>query len=187
MKMVEMRYFKYLLRECGLNKMKFKPFFKDFGNLFEITYYAVMRRDETRIMDAIDLRNRFINFDISRKKGRFDQNDCDYDCFMCNDVNVFELLCALSIRMDLEIVGTPGSNRSGLYVVDMIKNIKADRSVDLNEAIIRWLNRDFRCDGFGSPFPLRHSGSRDMRKIELWDQMNAYIKENINENGDFLV
>lgn len=181
---VERRYFEYLLRECGLNKARYKNLLVDFKDLFDVEYHAVLKRDETRIMDVMTLRKRFINYDREYGKGECDQND--YDDLIRNYCNVFELFCALAIRMDLEIVGTAGVNNSGMYVIDMIRNI-GNGDIDVKNGAIRWVNRNFRSDGLGSPFPLRNCGGRDMRNVELWDQMQAYVRENIDENGDFVV
>lgn len=41
-----------------------------------------------------------------------------------------------------------------------------------------WLSRQFLHNGYGSPFPITHAlDITDMRKLDIWAQMNAYSAE----------
>lgn len=129
-------------------------------------------RDENRARDGLDLRDEF--FSDSGIRGSFEEEDC----------MVLEMLIGLSIRIENEYIGDPAEVHPERIFWEMIKNLGLDRFDDRHydrdyifEKLGRWLKREFRRNGEGSIFPLRHP-RQDQREIEIWSQMNEYLSEN---------
>ena len=74
----------------------------------------------------------------------------------------------------------------------LMNNLGLDEYTDDNydtkevEMIVnKWLQHDYMPNGFGSIFPLKHF-SGDCRYLDVWSQMNEWIKENYPEDGSWL-
>ena len=104
----------------------------------------------------------------------------------CNNYgpcSLLEMLGALSVRCENEFMYDPDEgNRTGEWFWEMIRNLGFDSMDDWHfdaekfDQIARRLNdRTYSKDGYGGPFYI--SGFRsDMRKIELWYQLNYYLQ-----------
>lgn len=128
-------------------------------------------RDESRVDDAYELREEFLDY-IGI------EGDFEYD------PTVLEVLIALSIRIDNEYIGDPSNPNPSFIFWDMISNLGLDEFTDyrfniniVDNIIFDWLHRNFERDGKGSIFPISHP-SQDQRKIEIWSQMQEYLSEN---------
>lgn len=169
-------YLQYLIWRGGLQKMT------KFGRLFEILHHInfeyILERDENREGDGVELRDDYsipYCFDVELEEAFYDQK-----------CSVLEMLIALSIRVDNEIIGDPSKEHPEKFFMEMIENLGLDifkgnqyRDADVIKIVRKWIDRKFNKNGIGSPFPLRYD-CRDQRKLEIWDQMNAYISENYN-------
>lgn len=103
---------------------------------------------------------------------------------LCGTCTTLEMLVALAIRMDKEYIGEPGEPDPSSIFIELLNNLglwKYDNrrftASKVNQILQVWMSRSFEYNGKGSLFPLKEA-SRDQRKIEIWDQMNAYIYEN---------
>ena len=101
-------------------------------------------------------------------------------------VSVFEMLFALSRRMENDILCDPvsGIDNSNKYFWEMIRNLDIEKYDNSNfkEENIRlkvdnWLKRGFKRDGSGSIFPCPGT-KRDKRNEEIWIMMQEYIMRN---------
>lgn len=97
--------------------------------------------------------------------------------------SVLEMLVALSIRCNEIMIG--GEIGCSKWFWIMIENLDLMKCTDdafdtgyVHQQIEIWLDRTFKRDGRGSPFPLKKSGSRDQRKVDIWFQMCGYLSEN---------
>ena len=94
--------------------------------------------------------------------------------------NVLEIMVALERGMR-DVMGD--EFEPGHWFHEMITNLGIDIPDDeidrtfVRETVDRWLRRDFKRNGLGSPFPLLR-GRTDQRKKPIWDQMSAYVSEN---------
>ena len=169
-------YLQYLIWRGGLQKMT------KFGRLFEILHHinfeCVLERDENREDDGVELREEYSVPDC------FDAEQ--EEAFYAQKCSVLEMLIALSIRVDDEFIGDPAEEHPEDFFMEMIENLGLDkfngnryRDDDVIKIIQRWMDRKFNKNGHGSPFPMKYD-RRDQRKLEIWDQMNAYISENYN-------
>lgn len=166
-------YLQWLIWRCGLEHEK------HYGRLFEalhdIPFIYCMDRDENREIDGMDLREQYEIPDCSNAVA---------EDFYAQKCSVMEMLVALSIRVDDDIVGDPGEEHPEDFFMEMIRNLGLDRFKqnrcrrgDVDRIVDRWMKRDFGPDGAGSPFPI-HDDPRDQRDLEIWDQVNSYINEN---------
>lgn len=141
--------------------------------LHDTPFKFCIYRDVNRAKDGLNLRQRFVQ-DEGLPSDIFENTPC----------TVLEMLVALSIRIDDEYIGDPGNPKPGILFWDMIQNLQLFQMVNgrfnpyyVIDILNTWMNREFEPDGRGSIFPLRPS-STDVRTLEIWDQMNAYLSEN---------
>ena len=99
--------------------------------------------------------------------------------------NVLEMLVALSVRIEEDIMGEPGDEHPEKWFWEMISNLglypatdKVYRE-DLVEGVIKaWLSRSYEANGNGGLFPLLHP-KKDQRLVSIWDQLNFYLNERL--------
>lgn len=168
-------YLNYLIWIGGLTEIASR-----YGRLFEILHHIdfkwILDRDENREADGIGLRD---DFDLPHSCTM--QED---EAFFARYCSVFEMMLALAIKVDDEFIGDPAEEHPEEFFMEMIKNLGLDKfkgerykKADVIKIVNRWLDREFDSNGVGSPFPIRRS-NQDQRKLEIWDQMNAYLNEN---------
>ena len=146
--------------------------------LFDIPFKAYVNMDNNRIEDAICMREEYLEtdkmrgFDVSAVEDRY--------------VSVFEVLFALAKRLENDILCDPMEevDHSADHFWRFLKNLEVEKYSNgrFSEAIVRdkvekWVRRDYKKNGFGSIFPVK-GDKIDMRKLEIWDQMNRYLMEN---------
>lgn len=148
-------------------------FFYLMEQLFNHEFYWSVYNDDNRASDGELLRDDFLS-----QSGYSDSDAIGGPC------TVLEMLVALACRIDEEIMWKPNENRTVVWFWEMIENLGLDGYDDdhvcpgdaqmIHYILDRWLSRKFRSDGVGSIFPLRGS-SEDLRKVEIWYQMNFYF------------
>ena len=96
--------------------------------------------------------------------------------------SVLEMLVAFSGRAYREYFAGYVDSEAEMFWL-LLHNLDLDRyanvtydDVEVAEILDCWLNRRFRADGYGSIFPLKRP-AQDQRRIEIWAQMNNYIRE----------
>lgn len=168
-------YLLYLLWRCNLQEDK--KYNRLFHILHEIPFVYIMERDGNRADDGVELRDDYI---VPEEYKNY------LDEFINRDCSVLEMLIALSIRVEDDIIGDPSEEHPEKFFWEMIKNLGLNafwgNSYMLNDREIekiveKWLNRKFKKNGKGSPFPVQND-RRDQRNLEIWDQVNSYISEN---------
>ena len=131
--------------------------------------------DANRARDGQLLRDRYAN------------DTGDYILFSDKEetCSVLEMLVALSIRIEEDIMADPGFENPSKWFWTMLDNLKIseldDRRFDEAKAfdiLDRWMSRSFKEDGSGSLFPLKHS-IKDQRLVPIWDQANLYLNESL--------
>ena len=132
--------------------------------LFDVEFIWRHPMDENREKDGLYLRDKF-------------KKECGVvgNVFMDHPCTILEVMVALSIRIEEDIVGDPDI----CVFWRMINNLGLTETQDpLNwEARIDiWLERKFDRDGSGSPFPLEHPDCNQSR-IEIWAQAMRWINE----------
>ena len=93
---------------------------------------------------------------------------------------VLEMIIALSLRIERDIMGEPGYDHPERWFEDMINNLgllKLTSPRFIEVTVDRWLDRRFDSTGQGSLFPLKWYPG-DQRDLCIWDQMSFYLNEN---------
>lgn len=128
--------------------------------------------DENRAEDGTELRDQFCDDVI---------HNWDDTRFLFGPCTVLEMLIALAWRMAFEtdeVDGTDAGTSAWFWVLmmnlDLIRERPAAEIVDVVNIL---LTRSYGRNGRGGLFPL-NSPRGDCRKMEIWDQMHAYIQEN---------
>ena len=131
--------------------------------------------DANRAKDGMFLRDRYAN------------ETGDYLLYSdrLEPCSILEMLVALSIRIEEDIMAEPGEEKPEKWFWEMISNLglypatdKVYRE-DLVEGVIKaWLSRSYEANGNGGLFPLHHP-KKDQRLCSIWDQMNFYLNEKL--------
>lgn len=168
-------YLLYLLWRCNLQENK--KYNRLFHILHEIPFVYVLERDGNRSDDGIELRD---DYDILEEYKNY------FEEFMNRDCSVLEMLIALAIRVDDDIIGDPAEEHPEKFFLEMIENLGLDvfwgnaymfDDQKVEKILDKWMYRRFNKNGRGSPFPVKND-KRDQRELEIWDQVNSYINEN---------
>lgn len=167
-------YFEWLCDYISVPGVKTDEYTTALKFLFSVPFVEKNSMDINRIKDALNLRNEYF-----REIGI--RNEVDEDT---SDVSVFEVLAALSIRCERDIIGEPGNELWGRLFWEMLHNVKVDMNnatfdePTANRYIQIWLDRKYKSNGVGGVFPLRKTYLEDQTQRELWYQMQSYISEN---------
>lgn len=147
-----------------------------FGYLYSREFYSDIANDWNRAADGKDLRIRFA-----------DENDLATNRILDildGPCTVLEMMLALAIRCEEQIMWDPDNgDRTGVWFHDMLVSMQVDEFTDdfydedaACRAVDTLLDRTYRRNGSGGLFTLHRSG-RDMRKAEIWYQLNWYLDE----------
>lgn len=136
----------------------------------EFTYLIL--RDRNRAEDGVDLRYRF---GLIRKH-------LEYSEYLSGPSSVLEMMIALAIRCEECIMDDPAyGNRTSQWFWGMIVSLGLGGMTDaifdrdyVEECLTRFLNREYERNGKGGLFTVKGT-RRDMRKMEIWYQLNAYL------------
>lgn len=162
----EDRYFEWLVEKINHGGIA-----KGYYHLLDYLYYKKFEwadeYDENRATDGEKLREDF-GWD-----GHFDGCSC------------LEMMIALAERCEHTIMGDPNEpDRSYKWFWAMLENLGLtsfdDRAFkyDLVDDIVEdWLHHRYKRNGIGGLFPLKNP-PRDMRNVEIWFQMCAWLNEN---------
>ena len=157
------------------------------GVLQSRDFYWTVSRDDNRAADGRSLRSHF-----SSVTGL---TETDFTYRPCS---VLEMMVALASRMENDFLyDYRKPDRTNVWFYRMIKHMGLSECTDENwdddcletahHAIDILLDRSYRKDGKGGGlFPLRLP-KRDQTKIEIWDQMNDYLVEKMqnSKNGRY--
>lgn len=141
--------------------------------LNSIEFYYTIQNDANRVSDAHALRYRFAyETGISYE---------DIDDAIRSSVSVFEVMIAMALRGEESIMRDFDiGDRTSLWFWTMIDSMHlSDQNYNFNEDTIRsrvnsMLSRNYNSNGDGGLFTVNNP-PYDMRKAELWYQMNWYF------------
>jgi len=167
-------YFNYLTDKVSKGKASYSFLL---AYLFDtpFTWSYKIPTDANRAKDGVFLRDRYAN------------ETGDYLLYSdrSEQCSVLEMLVALSIRIEEDIMAEPGLEHPESWFWEMVKNLGLYAATDrvFNEDLVKgvidiWLNRNYEANGNGGLFPLRHP-KKDQRLISIWDQMNLYLTEKL--------
>lgn len=136
--------------------------------LHTIPFRYIIRGDQNRAEDGLDLRY------------RFDRKNHDQITGPCS---VLEMMLALAIRCEETIMdNTVYGNRTGQWFWSMITNLglgsMEDRKFDrdyVDNVVKTFLERRYEPNGKGGLFTV--NGNDDLRKVEIWYQMCWHLND----------
>ena len=139
--------------------------------LYKKDFRWFVHNDDNRAEDGLDLRLRF-------------EDDTSETCDKVGPCSVLEMMIALAIRCENELMYDPEEgDRTDQWFWTMMDNLKLNYLTDdvfnlrdFDQIVDRFLDRTYEPDGYGGPFYI-HNFRGDMRKIELWYQLNFYLEE----------
>lgn len=165
-----MSYFDWLCELAIPDRSQRDSYQKLMWALYSEDFYWSVCNDGNRAEDGERLRMIF-------------EDETGHVCERDGPCSVLEMLISLAVGCENHIMYDPDEgDRTSVWFWDMIENLGLDRlddwSFDLDEfdeIIHIFLDRKYDKDGYGGPFFIEGFG-RDMRKIELWYQLNYYLK-----------
>ena len=170
------RYFDWMCQLIYSDKYsRYASFRMLFMHLHSIEFTYILEMDSNRASDGHDLRYRF-GYERGYEYSTIDR------CFNGKPCTVFEMMVALAMRCEETIMYDPDNgNRIDRWFWVMIESLGLagmdDNHYDetyVNRVINTFLNRQYDRSGRGGLFTLNLRG-QDMRKIDIWYQMNWYI------------
>lgn len=173
---IEDEYFEWL---CGLvSKQRFGKgvsYHQLLHKLYDTDFVYILRMDENRSEDGIELRRRFSidqGFESDYLSSYLDHRYC----------SVLEMMVALALRCEETIMldGEYG-DRTGQWFWGMITSLGLGSMTDekyderyVDEVLDDFLNRRYRPDGRGGLFTIRGC-DQDLRYVEIWVQLLWYL------------
>lgn len=165
-------YFNWLVSKVASNK-QMQLYSQLLSSLFQTEFTWKMVLDENRAKDGKGLRNLFskeTNSEIGLQ-------------FATAPANVLEVLVALAMRIETDITFDPQyGDRSTMWFWEMISSLDLIEMTDdnFNQDYVDWiisrfLNREYERNGEGSLFTV--SSPLDMRRTEIWYQMQYWLQE----------
>lgn len=166
-------YFSWIEKLISNDEMKASDYRKLLSFLNDIQFDYLIPMDDNRIADGIDLRYRF-GYDTEIPYAQI----ATY--LDIRPASVLEVMVALSLRIEEQFID---GDDVGNWFWIMIANLGLAEYKDLyfNKAevdriIKKFLKRDYEKNGRGSLF-ITNDRNKDMRQIEIWDQMHLYLNE----------
>lgn len=177
------RYLEWLYKEAvgaTRNPNPAKSHWEIARQLYSTRFEWFVRNDDNRAEDGIALREEFI----------FEEDIQDFemnDLWLTLDCSMLEMMIALARRVSFNSTGEAGD-----WFWKFLTTLELDHYSDLRynsgvKALVkttveRVIYRRYERNGDGGLFPLQHA-RKDQRKVELWEQMSAYLLE--NESVDY--
>ena len=176
------QYFDWMYQLVVDDRYSNKSYRKLFARLYDTEFTYTIPMDGNRAEDGIDLRYRF---------GR-EQLYSDAMVASCLDdrpCSILEMMIALAIRCEEHIMDDPDvGDRTGQWFWSMLVSLglggMEDRKFDrylVDATLERFLDRGYERNGEGGLFTVNNG--RDMRRTEIWYQMNYYLREIIKEGS----
>ena len=170
---MENLYFNWIEKLISNDEIEASDYRKLLLFLNDISFSYIIPMDDNRIADGIDLRYRF----GYETKVSYAQVAKYLDI---KSASVLEVMVALSLRIEEQFID---GDDVGKWFWIMINNLGLGNYKDLyfNKAEVdrivkKFIERDYRKNGSGGLF-ITNDVNKDMRNIEIWDQMHLYLNE----------
>lgn len=144
--------------------------------LHDTHFIYLIRNDENRAADGLNLRHRFVYDYLDVKNIYID------DFLHTGPCSVLEMMVALAIRCEETIMDDPRyGNRSNQWFWGMIKSLGLFTMTDdrfseplVKDIVTKFLHRQYAPTGQGSLFTIPLC-DKDLREVEIWIQLNWYL------------
>lgn len=173
---LEDRYFEWLYDlVCNSGYVSRLSYRKLLSFLHSVTFYSILPRDENRAYDGIKLRYDFGDdngIPRHRIQRKLDNRPCSF----------LEMAVALSRRCEVEIMyDYELGNRTWKWFWKIMTNMNLGGMTDdkfdadyVNKAVETVLTRTYEPNGRNGYFTIPGCPD-DLRKVEIWGQLNRYI------------
>lgn len=159
-----------------------KSYHRLIAMLFDSKFYPLMNTDDARVDDVYAMRSQYtdiVHMDPASADGFVRQG--------FPSCSMLELMVALARRMENHIMAdSEYGDRTSQWFWEMVSSLGLSSMDDSNfddrlsgVVISQFVNREFAKNGCGSLFTI-HNPDIDMRDLDLWYQMHAYINELMN-------
>jgi hypothetical protein len=165
-------YFTWLYGQVGsvIERNPSKTYWKVLKQLHSKEFVWFVPNDDNRAEDGRNLRIDFLNYE------GLSIGSSDWIYLPCS---MLELLIALAQRVSFNDGRDPRS-----WFWHLMENLDLERYNDntivpedqINDILDEVIWRTYRRNGQGGLFPLKRA-NHDQTKVELWDQMHAYLLE----------
>lgn len=160
-------YDEWVLQESGMLDDAHVKYSMLYFQLLETPFEVKHPMDQNRVKGGLNIRTQYVH-----ATGIFE------DMIRNGPCTVLEMMLGLAGHMVLFREKT-----ESYWIWEMIDNLGLSLYSNDNYdplavhcILYRWMSREFEPDGKGSPFPI-DIPTHDMRKEEVWVQMNAYLTE----------
>ena len=174
---VEVEYYSWLLDKIDYYEEDYNPghsYNQLLEQLFNSEFYWTVPNDDNRAADGIALRTIFT-----------DEEGWNSDPLEGAPCSMLEMLVALSMKIESEVMWNGDENRTSEWFWMMIRNLNLDQFYDQNfdldqflTILDQFLTRNYEKSGQGGLFPLHEKGVKNQQKVEIWYQMQAFLMEN---------
>lgn len=166
-------YFDYLLDKVGYKGND--VFLNILMKLYTTEFIPYKGLDCNRAGDGLALRKAFC-------LDRFIDDNEAY-CVFGDKCTVLEMMVALAVRTELDVAGDPsGDDRTPHWFDVMLESMGLTmytgehyNETEVMSIIWKMQNHEFSANGEGGLFKIPEGSGFDMRTLEIWSQMNAYI------------
>jgi hypothetical protein len=175
---IDDRYFEWLYSQFGAvrNRNPARSYWELSKKLYSTEFVWIVPNDDNRVEDGKCLRDDFMH-----EQG----SDGVTDEWMTLGCSILEMLVALAQRAsdvdDREPSAWIETFFKNLGLIAYTDKVYASRknpvSSKINRILEDFIYRNYKADGEGGLFPLRHP-KHDQTKVELWYQLNEYVLEN---------
>lgn len=167
------RYFEWMLALVDGGRYR-----KLLKKLNDTKFDYILEKDSNRAADGIELRYRF-GYENNIPRREIEENLDIRDC------SVLEMMVALAHRCEEDIMQmAEEGDRTGEWFHEMLESMGLDDYDDRHwhaeavDDILRvFLKRQYSFNGQGGLFTLYSQPRMDMRKVEIWYQMMAWLIE----------
>ena len=175
-------YFDWLRDESFSSRVNRREYEGGLRVLHDIPFYWTLWSDENRAGDALAFRQ----YEFLKQQPDLESLDQRWlEAWAMATPSVLEVLMGIARRWSIHFEGS-----IPYYFGHLWRNMEFDRhpgrhltgdSLDsIRIKVDNWMSRQFESNGHGSPFPVNNQvvfDILDMRKIDIWGQMNAYSAE----------
>lgn len=173
------RYFEWMYSKAFGEESTQLSYRRLLNELDHIPFRFNWDEDEPRMLDGLQLRYRFArenHYDDTLIQSYFGNRPC----------SVLEMMLALSVKCEETILDDPDfGDHTSLMFLNMLTSLGLrtmhDRRFDseyIYSKVSKFLDRDYAYNGEGGLFTIRDP-QKDMRTVDIWYQMCAYLCEEI--------
>ena len=168
-------YFNYLCSLIDHPIMNKHSYVKLLQHLGDVEFRYILPLDENRTLDGLELRSEY--------RDRYGETGLGL-----KPCTVFEMMVALAVRCEVHIMSnTEIGDRTGKWFWDMISSLGLYSMYDskydpdkVDDILETFMDRKYQANGRGGLFTVDEYAEYDLTTIEIWYQLNWYLK-NIDE------